>query len=353
MRQRFVERLRERAVQPPQKPSARSVREVRQGPPGVRKIAAPALFVDPSPALPRASPGEHYDNESRVSASRFVARNAFGFRLFRTLPGFWVSDRWRNGLRGARLPRRLGMLSNRRRRHYAESADRPPMGITGNSFASVSLDPPLVPLVHRRPPFRPVETLCVAERFTIGRGTFAAPGGPSYLKSKIILHVIISTLIFTLLRNSNMQQFDRDLLAFAPRRGRLLRTRFDQRARARGNDARPMGHSGPGECKTGTFPERTRRDSRSRAISVGRLIDRLEARGLVERRADPADRRNSQTSPPAGAEPFLEEISKARDILGEELLYGVELSVRTQMVDALLKMKSNLTAEPAPLAVGE
>ena len=88
-------------------------------------------------------------------------------------------------------------------------------------------------------------------------------------------------------------------------------------------------------------------------ISVGRLIDRLEARGLVERRADPADRRIRRLHLLPAAEPILEEISKARDILGEELLDGVELSVRTQMVDALLRMKNNLTAEPAPLAVGE
>jgi len=82
------------------------------------------------------------------------------------------------------------------------------------------------------------------------------------------------------------------------------------------------------------------------------LVDRLEARGLVERRADPADRRIRRLHLLAAAAPILEEISKARDILGEELLDGVELSVRTQMVDALLKMKNNLTAEPAPLAVG-
>jgi hypothetical protein len=50
---------------------------------------------------------------------------------------------------------------------------------------------------------------------------------------------------------------------------------------------------------------------------------------------------------------MLEEISKARDVLGELLLDGVDPAVRTQMVDALLKMKDNLTAEPAPIAVGE
>jgi len=88
-------------------------------------------------------------------------------------------------------------------------------------------------------------------------------------------------------------------------------------------------------------------------ISVGRLIDRLEARGLVERRPDPTDRRIWRLHLLPAAEPVLEEISKARDILGDQLLDGVDPAVRSRMVDALLKMKNNLTAEPAPLAIGE
>jgi DNA-binding MarR family transcriptional regulator len=88
-------------------------------------------------------------------------------------------------------------------------------------------------------------------------------------------------------------------------------------------------------------------------ISVGRLVDRLEARGLVERRPDPTDRRIWRLHLLPSAEPMLEEISKARDTLGVELLDGVDGATRTRMVDALLRMKANLTAEPAPVAVGE
>ena len=150
-----------------------------------------------------------------------------------------------------------------------------------------------------------------------------------------------------------MQLFDRDLLLLLHDVARLLRTRFDQRARARGMTRAQWVILARVNAKPGLSQNELAAILEVEPISVGRLIDRLEARGLVERRGDPADRRIRRLHLLPAAEPILEEISKARDILGEELLDGVELSVRTQMVDALLKMKNNLTAEPAPLAVGE
>ncbi|HLY05300.1 MAG TPA: MarR family transcriptional regulator [Rhizomicrobium sp.] len=150
-----------------------------------------------------------------------------------------------------------------------------------------------------------------------------------------------------------MQQFDRDLLLLLHDVARLLRTRFDQRARSKGMTraqwvilARVHATPGLSQNELASILE-------VEPISVGRLIDRLEARGLVERRPDPNDRRIWRLHLLPAAEPVLEEISKARDILGDQLLEGVDPTMRSRMVDALLKMKNNLTAEPAPLAVGE
>ncbi|HEX3431699.1 MAG TPA: MarR family transcriptional regulator [Rhizomicrobium sp.] len=150
-----------------------------------------------------------------------------------------------------------------------------------------------------------------------------------------------------------MQQFDRDLLLLLHDVARLLRTRFDQRARARGMTraqwvilARVNASPGLSQNELASLLE-------VEPISVGRLIDRLESRGMVERRPDPTDRRIWRLHLLPGAEPVLEEISKARDVLGDELLQGVDPAVRTKMVDALLKMKNNLTAEAAPMAVGQ
>lgn len=150
-----------------------------------------------------------------------------------------------------------------------------------------------------------------------------------------------------------LQQFDRDLPLLLHDVARLLRTRFDQRARSRGMTraqwvilARINATPGLSQNELASILE-------VEPISVGRLIDRLQGRGLVERRPDPADRRIWRLHLLPGAEPVLEEISKARDVLGDELLQGVDPALRSLMVDALLKMKNNLTAEPAPLAVGE
>src|SRR5437016_2278557 len=150
-----------------------------------------------------------------------------------------------------------------------------------------------------------------------------------------------------------MQQFDRDLLLLLHDVARLLRTRFDQRARARGMTRAQWVSLARVSAKPGLSQNELASILEVEPISVGRLIDRLQARGLVERRPDPADRRIWRLHLLPAAEPVLEEISKAREILGNQLLEGVDPDMRTQMVDALLRMKNNLTTEPAPIAVGE
>jgi DNA-binding MarR family transcriptional regulator len=150
-----------------------------------------------------------------------------------------------------------------------------------------------------------------------------------------------------------MQPFDRDLLLLLHDVARLLRTRFDQRARSKGMTraqwvilARVSANPGLSQNELASILE-------VEPITVGRLIDRLESRRMVERRPDPTDRRIWRLHLLSGAEPVLEEISKARDVLGDQLLCGVDPALRTKMVDALLKMKNNLTADNAPIAVGQ
>ncbi len=86
-------------------------------------------------------------------------------------------------------------------------------------------------------------------------------------------------------------------------------------------------------------------------ITVGRLIDRLEARGLVERRPDPSDRRIRRLHLLAAAKPLIEEISRYKEELQDEVVAGLDSETRTELVDALLQMKDNLTAEPARVAI--
>lgn len=150
-----------------------------------------------------------------------------------------------------------------------------------------------------------------------------------------------------------MQQFDRDLLLLLHDVARLLRTRFDQRARARGMTRAQWVILARVDASPGLSQNELAGLLEVEPITVGRLVDRLEARGLVERRSDPADRRVWRLHLLPAAESVLKDISQAREVLASELLNSIDSNTRTQMVDALLRMKNNLTAEPAPLAVGQ
>ncbi len=151
-----------------------------------------------------------------------------------------------------------------------------------------------------------------------------------------------------------MQQLDQDPLFLVNDVARLSRTRFDQRARAQGMTraqwvilARLNVMPGLSQGEMASILE-------VEPISVGRLIDRLEARGLVERRPDPTDRRVRRLHLLPAAQPILGEIAKHRDLLSQEILDGVDDAARAILVETLLRMKNNLTAEPArKLAVGE
>ncbi len=144
-----------------------------------------------------------------------------------------------------------------------------------------------------------------------------------------------------------MQSFDRDPLIVLYDVARLLRTRFDQRARTHGMTraqwvilARLARQSGLSQNEMAAICE-------VEPITVGRLIDRLEARGMVERRPDPADRRIRRLHLLPAAQPILDEIARYRDEQTDEILSGVDEPTREQLVDALLQIKNNLIAEPA------
>ena len=144
-----------------------------------------------------------------------------------------------------------------------------------------------------------------------------------------------------------MQSLERDPLILLNDVARLTRTRFDQRARTYGMTraqwvilARLSRQPGLSQNEMAAICE-------VEPITVGRLIDRLEMRGLVERRADPADRRIRRLHLLPAAQPILDEIARYREELTEVILSGMEGAVRDQLAEALLLIKNNLTAEPA------
>jgi DNA-binding MarR family transcriptional regulator len=78
-------------------------------------------------------------------------------------------------------------------------------------------------------------------------------------------------------------------------------------------------------------------------ITVARLVDRLERRGMVERRPDPADRRIWRLHLQPEAQPMLKEIAKARAELNAMMIAGLPQTDLDTAIDCLLQMKTNMT----------
>jgi MarR family transcriptional regulator for hemolysin len=129
---------------------------------------------------------------------------------------------------------------------------------------------------------------------------------------------------------------------------RLMRTRFDRWARTYGM-TRAQGII---LARLARQPGMTQNEMAGvcevEPITVGRLVDRLEARGLLERRLDPADRRIRRLHLLPAAEPILQEIQRYKNELFCEITEGIDEQTIELITDALLKMKTRLTHEPAP-----
>jgi MarR family transcriptional regulator, transcriptional regulator for hemolysin len=85
-------------------------------------------------------------------------------------------------------------------------------------------------------------------------------------------------------------------------------------------------------------------------ITVARLVDRLEAQGLVERCTDPKDRRIWRLRLTRSAAPVLRDIKRYRTEMRALMTKEVNPAVLKAMVVGLHKMKENLSSS---LAAGE
>jgi DNA-binding MarR family transcriptional regulator len=80
-------------------------------------------------------------------------------------------------------------------------------------------------------------------------------------------------------------------------------------------------------------------------ITLVRLLDKLEAAELVERRPNPADRRerNLHLTPAAG--PLLAEIRVIGDAVRERAMAGLDTHQREQLMDYLVHVRVNLCGQ--------
>jgi MarR family transcriptional regulator for hemolysin len=89
-------------------------------------------------------------------------------------------------------------------------------------------------------------------------------------------------------------------------------------------------------------------------ITLGRIVDRLEAMGLIERHPHPTDRRTWLLHLVEAARPKLEQIRELGDVIHEEALAGVSEDDGQRLLKTLEAMKANLTeACEAPIAERE
>ena len=82
-------------------------------------------------------------------------------------------------------------------------------------------------------------------------------------------------------------------------------------------------------------------------ITVCRMLDRLQEGDLVERRADPADRRSWRLFLTVKARDLLAELSPLAEAMLDEALDGLSEDERVVLRAMLERMRANLSGRPA------
>ena len=147
---------------------------------------------------------------------------------------------------------------------------------------------------------------------------------------------------------ATVHDFQRDLMFLLHDVARLIRVDADKRARAHGMTRAQWGILIWLERQPGLSQKELAEILEVEPISVARLIDRLESRGMVERRPDPKDRRiwRLHLCPPAYG--VLGEIDRQREQMREFVTAGLDAATIDTMTEALLTMKMTLIHEAHP-----
>jgi MarR family transcriptional regulator, transcriptional regulator for hemolysin len=127
--------------------------------------------------------------------------------------------------------------------------------------------------------------------------------------------------------------------------GRLLRTYSDQRARELGTTRAQWAVLSRLQRCEGVKQNELAEALDIAPITLGRLVDKLTAAGLVERRDDAADRRAHRLYLTDEAEPTLRRLAAlAEDVMARALSGLDEASIR-ELHEGLRTIKSNLKNE--------
>ena len=133
---------------------------------------------------------------------------------------------------------------------------------------------------------------------------------------------------------------------------RLLRRVFDERARSIGV-TRPQWRvltvlAREEGINQGMLADRLEVEP----ITLSRMVDRMQDAGLLERRADPDDRRAWKLYLSDNATPLIAELRTLGEILSDEALEGISDAERDALTDLLGRVRCNLTRK-TPIQEGQ
>lgn len=157
----------------------------------------------------------------------------------------------------------------------------------------------------------------------------------------MVLQGIITLLIYAAIMPRPLEQ---DLLFLLADVGRLVRVHADRRAREDGMTRAQWVILARLERQDGLTQKALADLLEVEPITVGRLVDRLQARGLVERRADPTDRRVWRLHLTDAAAPILAGIAAYRAELHAKLTGGMPAEAVQALMGGLLQFRTNLCA---------
>jgi MarR family transcriptional regulator, transcriptional regulator for hemolysin len=124
--------------------------------------------------------------------------------------------------------------------------------------------------------------------------------------------------------------------------GRLLRTHADQRARQFGMTRAQWAVLARLETNEGLKQTELAEILDLQPITLTRLVDRLCANALIERRADPDDRRVKRLYLTPAARPLMDRLAElSHDMMGS-VLGGFDLQTIERMIGELSRAKENL-----------
>jgi len=126
--------------------------------------------------------------------------------------------------------------------------------------------------------------------------------------------------------------------------GRLLRTYADQQARQFGMTRAQWAVLARLEYAEGLKQSELADMLDLQPITLTRLVDRLCANGLIERRADPSDRRAKRLYLTAQARPLMNRLADLGENMMATVLEGLDAAKLEQMTANLSRVRDNLRA---------